>query len=485
MIAQLISGLALLVFVHELGHFLAARFFKIRVPKFYLFFNPAISLVRCKRINGKWQFRFFAKNTPSDFETQLDENGQPVLDDNGKPKQQRIDLNSLPDNDWRKYPDNTEYGVGWLPLGGYCQIAGMIDETQSIANMPSEPQAWEYRSRPAWQKLIVILGGIFVNLVIGVLLYAMVIGVYEKEYIPNAAVTDGIYAYQAARNLHFECGDKIVEINGKVPERLADALSPKMYFGSVVRVERNGKQMDIVLDEDTYSVWREARGRFISAENYPAIIDSVMENGAAFEADIRKGDRLLAINDTLPILSRGALFENIRRFPSESIVITLLRNQDTLHTEVRPDTSGLIGVVPTDIPYETQSYSLSQIFVYGWKNAMTMLTLNIKGIGRIISGKENARDLSGPIGIAQVYGGIWNWWKFWEITALLSVVLAFMNVLPIPGLDGGHAIFAFVELITRRKVSDKVLQSAQTVGMLLLLLLMVFVIGNDIFKLFM
>jgi regulator of sigma E protease len=484
MIAQLILGLAFLVFVHELGHFLIARMFKIRVPKFYLFFNPAISILRCKMVNGKFRCKFFTRNLPA-TQPKRNEEGNVMLDEKGKPIHVPVDVDALADNDWRKYPDNTEYGIGWLPLGGYCQIAGMIDETQSVDNSPKEPQPWEYRSKPAWQRLLVVLGGVMVNLIVGVLLFALVIGKYEKEYLPNAAVTDGIYAYKAAEEVNFRSGDKIISVNGTVTERFSDAISPKMYFGAIVQVERDGKLIDIVVNDDAYNKWKGSKGRFIDASNYPAVIDSVFENTAASQAGMQKGDRILSINDSMPIPSWGKLYETIRLFPSQPIEVAILRAGDTLHRALTPDSSGLIGVASLNIPYPLQSYSLGQTFVYGWKDAMTMLTLNIKGLGKVISGKENAREsLAGPIGIAQIYGGVWRWEKFWHITGLLSLVLAFMNVLPIPGLDGGHAIFACVELVTRRKVSDKVLQYAQTVGMLLLLLLMLFIIGNDIFKLF-
>jgi regulator of sigma E protease len=485
MIAQLILGLALLVFVHELGHFFAARAFKIRVPKFYLFFNPTFSIMRCKKVNGKLRFKFFAKNLP-DMEAQVDENNQPVLDEKGKPKYQLINLDALPEDDWRKYPENTEYGIGWLPLGGYCQIAGMIDETQSVENMASEPQPWEYRSKPAWQRLIVILAGVMVNLVIGVLLFAMVIGRYEKIYLPNDAVTDGIYAFQAARDLGFESGDKIISIDGKKPERFKDAISPKLFFGAMVEVERNGQKRDIVIGKDAYEILKGSRGRFIEAANYPTTIDSIIKDMPAYYAGIQKGDKIISINDTVPTPSWGAVVENIQKFSGQHIEMAVLRNHDTIQMELTPDSTGTIGIYSSGIPYHLQPYSLGQTFSYGWKDAMGSIWLNIKGLGKIFSGEEKATEsLSGPIGIAQIYGGVWDWKRFWSITGLLSLILAFMNVLPIPGLDGGHAIFTLVELITGRKVSDKVLQSAQTIGMLLLFLLMFFVIFNDIFKLFM
>ena len=486
MIAQLITGLALLVFVHEVGHFLAARMFKIRVPKFYLFFNPTISLVKCKKINGKWQFKFFGRNLP-DMEPQIGADGNPVLDEKGKVKQKMIDLSSLPDSDWRKYPDSTEYGIGWLPLGGYCQIAGMIDETQSIENMASEPQPWEYRFKPAWQRLIVILGGVIVNLVVGVLLFAMVIGKYEKQYLPNEAVTDGIYAYQAARDMGFQTGDKLISIDGKQEVRFKDIASPKMLFGSIVTVERSGKKVDIVIEDGAYSLIKGGKDTsFIAPFNCSTIVDSVAKNSPAYKAGVQKGDKLVSINDTLHIATLGAYLEYMPpSFPEQEITANFVRGMDTFCYHFALDTSGKMGVlINITSPYQRKDYTLGECFTYGWKDAISFIQLNIKGLGKIFSGEEKATSLSGPIGIAQIYGKEWDWRRFWYLTGLLSVILAFMNILPIPGLDGGHAIFAAVELITRRKVSDKVLQYAQTVGMFILMLLMAFIIGVDIFKLF-
>jgi regulator of sigma E protease len=482
MIAQLILGLAFLVFVHELGHFIAARIFKMRVSQFYLFFKPICPIVCCKRIDGKWKFKFFSRNLP-DMEKVLDADGKPVLDENGKYKYRIIDIHSLPDGDWRKYPDNTEYGIGWLPLGGYCSISGMIDETQSVENLPSEPQPWEFRSKPAWQRLIVVLGGIIVNLIVGVLLFSLVLGRYEKEYLPNAAITDGIYAYEAAREIGFKSGDKIISVNNKTPERFKDAVSPEIYFGSIIRVEREGKPVDIVMGEDAYGLLKE-RVPFIEPSNYPPLIDSVLEDGRADFAGIQKGDKILAINDTIQVTSFGMFSESIRHFPDQQVVLTLVRTTDTMQIKLAPNAAGQIGVF-LKMPYELKPYSLGQTFTYGWRDAMSSLTLNIKGLGKIIKGTENAREsLSGPIGIAQMYGSVWNWHRFWFLTGLLSIILAFMNVLPVPGLDGGHALFAIIELVTGKKVPDKALQYAQTVGMFLLILLMIFIIGNDIFKLF-
>lgn len=503
MITQLILGLAILVFVHELGHFFAARLFHIRVPKFYLFFNPTFSLVRMKRINGKWVVKFFAKNLP-DTEIEVDESGTPIKDENGKIKHKLIDTASLPDDDWRKYPENTEYGIGWLPLGGYCQIAGMIDETQSMSNLASEPQPWEYRSKPAWQRLIVILAGVFVNMIVSVFLFALVLYHYDKKYLPLDAVTNGIYAFEAARDMGFQTGDKIISIDGKKYERFQDAVSPKLFFGSIVTVERNGQLVDIVITDEAYNIMKTNANKFILPINFPAKIDSITENGKADIAGLKSGDIIIALDTNIventviatdsnliqerkmptPDFTFGTLIEYRSNYANKLTTITFIRQNDTLTTNILLDSTALVDILIFNKYYETKSYTIGQSFKYGWSDAFGNIWLNMKGLGKIFSGEESAKSLSGPIGIAQIYGTSWIWERFWYITALLSAILAFMNILPIPGLDGGHALFTIVEMLTGKKVSDNVLQYAQTIGMIILLLLMIFVIGNDIFKLF-
>ncbi len=483
MAAQLIVGLSFLVLIHEFGHFITARMFGIRVNKFYIFFNPKYSLVKIKKINGKLQWKFFSKNLP-DTELLTDDNGNPILDEKGKKKYKNIDINKLDDTDWRKHPDNTEYGIGWLPLGGYCQIAGMIDETQSIENLQSEPQSWEFRSKPAWQRLIVVLGGVIINLVVGVLLFAMFLGIYEKEYLPNSAVKDGIYAYENARKIGFMTGDKIIRVQGKAVERFQDAISPEMFFGSIVTVERNRETLDVVLGEASYHLLKTGEN-FIKASNFTFHIDTVFDGSTADKIGIKKGDAILFINDSINVQTWGSFEENIIQFANQAIDLTIVSNEDTLVKSLLLDSTGKIGVGINAMPYELKQYSVLQTLVYGWKDAMTMLKLNIKGLKKIVSGEEKASEsVSGPIGIAKIYGGKWVWAKFWYITALLSLILAFMNILPIPGLDGGFVLFTLIEMIIGRKLPDKFMEYALTIGWVILLTLMIFVFGNDIFKLF-
>jgi regulator of sigma E protease len=431
MAAQLILGLSILVVLHELGHFLAARAFGIKVEKFYLFFDAF----------GFKLFRFKA--------------------------------------------GDTEYGIGWLPLGGYVKIAGMIDESMDKEAMKQPPKPWEFRSKPAWQRLIVMLGGVTVNAILGVFLFAFVLLQYNKDYLPNENVSDGIYAYELGREIGFQAGDQIIEVNGRKVERFKDILSTRVFFGSEIKVNRNGQEALVIVPDDFYRLLKDASGsRIIAADNYPFRIDSVLSDMPAGRAGLQTGDRVLAL-DGLPVDSWGAFVENVGLKEGLTVQMLVQRSGDTLLLPVEVDTNGHIGVLAAGPDYALASYSLSKAIKYGWKDAMDLMSANIKGFGKILSGKEKATEsLQGPIGIAQIYGGEWLWSKFWFITGLLSLILAFMNILPIPALDGGHVIFLTLEVITGRKFPDSFMEKAQLVGMIILLALMAFVIGNDIFRLF-
>lgn len=431
MTAQLILGLSILVILHELGHYLAARAFGIRVEKFFLFFDA-------------WGFKLFS---------------------------------------FKK--GDTEYGVGWLPLGGYVKIAGMIDESLDKEQLNQPPQPWEFRSKPAWQRLIVMIGGVTVNLVLGILLFAFILLRYEKEFVAVSEVNlHGIYASEAGREVGFQTGDKILAINGQVAERFKDVQSMRNLFGSTITVERNGKPIDIVIPEDFYKKdSRGARNRFVEALNFDAVVDSVLPGLPAALAGFQKGDRIVSL-DSVALANYGQFRDLAAAMAGKTYAVALIRGGDTLTTNVSADSTGLVGITVA-IPYKPTPYSFFSAMSYGYSDAMDMLVINVKGLGKVFSGKEKATDsIQGPIGIAQIYGSQWVWSKFWFITALLSLILAFMNILPIPALDGGHVMFLMYEMVTRRKPSDKFMENAQIVGMVILLGIMVFAVGNDIFKIF-
>ena len=429
MIAQLILGLSILVFIHELGHYLAARAFKIRVEKFYLFFDA-------------WNFKLF------------------------------------------KYKKgDTEYGIGWLPFGGYVKIAGMIDESMDKEAMKLPPQPWEFRSKPAWQRLIVMVAGVIMNLILGMVIFTAVILHYEKEYLPTSQISNGIYAFPAGRDIGFVTGDKILKLNGQNVERFKDVVSANVIMGATITVDRNGKTIDVIVPDTLFRIYnKNIRDFFIDAQNFDFSIDSIIPGKGAEKAGLKKNDKVISL-DSLKINSFGSFRENMWNFKSKKVNMGILRGKDTLQLAVQIDSNGAIGIAIPLAPYKLEKYTLTSGIRYGIKDAMGNLWANIRGLGKIFKGKASASEsIQGPIGIMKIYGDIWDWHRFWVITGLISVVLAFMNILPIPALDGGHVIFTTWELITRRKVNQKVLERAQVIGMILLIALMVFAVFNDVWK---
>jgi regulator of sigma E protease len=431
MAAQLILGLAILVTLHELGHFLAARAFGIRVEKFYLFFDA-------------WGFKFFS---------------------------------------FKK--GDTEYGIGWLPLGGYVKIAGMIDESMDTDAMKQEPQPWEFRSKPAWQRLIVMVGGVTMNVILGIAIYSFSLLHYEQTYLSNDAVADGIYSFELGKKIGLETGDKIIAINGKPVKRFEDVLSGRVIFGSTLTVDRQGKTVYVVVPDDFYrQVSQAGRGNFISTYRWNLVVDSVFSGKPAEMAGLKKGDKITAINN-MQVVSPLDFKNQIKENKNKPITLMVIREKESKMIQPVVSDSGTIGISHTiefgDYPMTT--YQVGSAISYGASDALDAIVTNLKGLKRIFTGHEKASEsLQGPIGIATIYGGIWDWRRFWLITGLLSMVLAFMNILPIPALDGGHVIFLSIEAITQRKFSDKFMERAQIVGMVILLALMAYTIGNDIWK---
>jgi regulator of sigma E protease len=434
MAAQLILGLSILVTLHELGHYLAARAFGIRVEKFYLFFDA-------------WSIRLF-----------------------------------------RFKKGNTEYGVGWLPLGGYVKISGMIDESLDKDQLASPPQPHEFRSKPAWQRLIVMIAGVTMNVLLGIALFSFNLLYYKKEYLPNSEVKHGIYAYALGRELGLQNGDKIIAINGKTFQRFEDVLSSRIMFGATLTVERHGQWIDIHIPDNFYKRFTgQSLNNFIGIGELSYYVRAVMPGEPAQKSGVKSGDTLLQINHVAV-----TELENIRKAISENagknIILTVKRQEEILDLTVPVSDKGTIGIAYTaamKMPdnYAMKKYNVWSAFRFGTSDAFESLISNAKGLQKIFTGEEKASEsLQGPIGIATIYGGTWDWAKFWAITGLLSMVLAFMNMLPIPALDGGHVIFLLIETITRKKFSDKFMERSQIIGMIILLTLMIFAVGNDIWK---
>ena len=431
MAAQLILGLSILVTLHELGHYLAARAFGIRVEKFYLFFDA-------------WGFKFFSIKR-----------------------------------------GDTEYGIGWLPLGGYVKIAGMIDESMDKEALKLPPQPWEFRSKPAWQRLIVMIAGVTMNVILGIVIYTMSLLKYDKDYLANENITDGIYAFDLGKEVGLQNNDRIIAIDGKPVVRFEDVLSSRVLFGSDLTVERNGKEIQVIVPTDFYrSTIKVGRGNFVGPYRANLKIDSIITGLPAEAAGLKKNDHIIRLNGER-IFSSEKFKKTIGENKGKPIALQILRGSDSLMIQPVVNDSGLIGLVNySDFGnYTLTKYTVGNALGFGSSDAFEAITMNLKGLKQIFVGKEKASDsLQGPIGIATIYGGVWDWHRFWNITGLLSMILAFMNILPIPALDGGHVLFLIIESVTRKKFSDKFMERAQVAGMVILLSLMVFTIGNDIWK---
>jgi regulator of sigma E protease len=437
-ISQFILALAILVTLHELGHYLAARAFGIRVEKFYLFFDA-------------WGIKLFK---------------------------------------FKK--GDTEYGIGWLPLGGYVKIAGMIDESLDTSQMKSEPQAWEFRSKPAWQRLIVMIGGVTVNLILGLGIMVGLKFFNGDTYIPNKAINEagGIYASPVARELGFKTGDFILQLNGKDVENLgAEFSNPDFIMGDKkeVLILRNGKdsliKLPVRLEE---YIGKKSELGFISPR-FKFKVKRVPAGSSADKAGLKPEDQITAVNG-VPVGSFFEFKEILLNNKDTNIVLAVLRNNKAVSLTTEVSSEGTIGFNPEMIGFEGKeveiSYGLGESFVKGTSEGFSMLAANVKALGKVVTGKVDAKkSLAGPIGIAQMFGDQWNWANFWGLTATLSLVLAFMNILPIPALDGGHVLFLLWEIITRRPVNEKVLYIGQVIGMVTLLALIVFVFWVDISRL--
>ena len=439
MAAQLILGLSILVGLHELGHLVAAKVFGMRVEQYYIGFPPKI-------------FGF-------------------------------------------KYGE-TEYNLGAIPLGGFVKITGMVDESLDTASLSEEPKEYEFRSKPAWQRLIVMMGGIIVNVVTGIVIFVLLTYSYGESYLPREEIVKyGIVAHEQGQEIGLKTGDKIMKVNGEDYRGFSDIVGPDVLLGdsSYYTVERDGQTINIPLPSDMLDKLsdREAASRFIEPR-VPFEVQEVIEDSNADKAGLQAGDKIVNV-DGNNITYFDELQEILKNKAGAEVSLTIARPQNgnvesdmsetmTLQAQVTED--GTLGFYNKQlIELDFKEYSLAEAVPKGTNQAFNVVWVNIKAFGKIFSGDVSAsKSLSGPIGIAQIFGGTWDWYRFWRITGLLSMVLAFMNFLPIPALDGGHVAFLSYEIISGNKPSDKFLEGAQKVGMVILLSLMTFAIFNDIFK---
>jgi len=471
---QLILALSFLVFIHELGHFTFARIFHVRVEKFYLFFNPKFSLIRLKKFNGRWHVKFLAKNE---------------------------------DEEWNNYPESTEWGIGWLPFGGYCAIAGMVDETKSAEDLESVPQDWEFRSKPAWQRLLIILGGILVNFIGAIVIFIFLLWGYGTDDLPLRNVNTGLYYSEILTGEGFEQQDKILTINGEEPHTLSDIVQDIIVEGKRdVVVLRGEDTVLLTMSADLGTRYLAAQNEFDKRErekkrndanyqkrNYvllsewvPFVIDTVLPETAAYYGGLEKGDSIISVGGVATPCA-VQVTQEIQRHACDSVAIDFYRGGELQTAYLFVGDQGKMGVAARwkydYFEVEHTSYSFWEAIPAGIRYGWDILVMYVKQF-RLVFTKEGAQSLGGFGAIGSMFPAAWSWYAFWHMTAFLSVILAFMNFLPIPALDGGYILFILVEMITRRKPSDKFLEIANEVGFWILLALLIFANGNDILKLF-
>lgn len=484
---QLILSLSILVVLHEFGHFFFARLFKVRVEKFYMFFNPGRSLIRAKRINGRWQVKLFAPNVPANERQQLNSYGVGMVDDKGKPVMEPIPLNELPEGDWRKYPDNTEWGIGWLPLGGYCKIAGMVDESMDKTQLMRAPEKWEYRSRSVWERLPIIIGGVLVNFILALTIYSAVLFTWGQEFLPFKNAHYGFQFSPTMVESGFRQGDKVLAVDDEPVIDRSEFIEKVLIDGlRNVTVQRDTQQVALRLPSDFAQRILAAEELDLISIRYPFVIEEVQPGSPAEKAGMIAGDSIVAVNDT-----RMSVFQDITaemdNFAGKPVKFGLIRAGAEQQAVATLDENAKLGVSlrPLFNYFETEKkeYGFFEAIPAGIQLGWETLVSYVKQF-KLVFTKEGSKQIGGFGSIGKMFPQTWDWQVFWTMTALLSIVLAFMNFLPIPGLDGGHVMFIVYEMITGKKPGDKFMEYAQTAGMLLLFGLLIFANGNDIFKAF-
>lgn len=436
-LAQLLLSISILVAVHELGHLVAAKYFGMRVEQFSIGFPPKI-----------WSFK----------------------------------------------KGDTEYAISAIPLGGYVKISGMIDESLDTEAMKEPPKPWEFRSKPAWQRLIVMLGGIIVNVLVGILIFIGITYFYGDSYLLKDKINEhgGFVVGAAGESIGLQTGDKIVKINGRDYRYFQELVDPNNLLAdnASYTVERNGQEVIISIPPDFIQRFNRKEGlaNFLWYR-FPSVVEEVVPGTVAARVGLQKGDVLKAVNGQ-PVYFHDEVTKMVRS-RTDSVAFTIERNGESLSFKEKFTGQQAIGFyarLPLEFLSEAEEriqYGFFQSIPLGTARAFTTLVVQVKAFGKIISGVLSPKEsLSGPIGIMQAFGRTWQWERFWSLTGVLSLVLAFMNLLPIPALDGGHVMFLGYEIISNRKPSDKFLERAQKAGMVFLLTLMVLIFANDIIKLF-
>ena len=446
---SLILSLSLLVIVHEFGHYSFSRLFGVWVEKFYMFFNPWFTVLKFKP--------------------------RPKVDKDGNEDK----------SSWRA----TEYGIGWLPLGGYCKIAGMIDESMDTEQMKKPAQPYEFRSKPAWQRLLIMIGGVLFNFIFAVLIYAGIVYTIGEKYITFTDAVEGMDYCDSALKIGFQNGDIPLAADGKPLVTLDGETTMDIVQAKTVTVLRNHRDTVTINIPEKYifTANKDAEaGQMFMAYRFPVVIDQTQPRMGAARAGLTSGDRIIAVgNDTTP--SYTELLPALDKHKGKSVEVTYLRDGKPQTAQVEVDDNGKLGIQLTSplkiFNVHSTNYGLLASIPRGCKMGWDKMVGYVKQL-KLIFTPEGAQSLGGFGTIGNIFPETWNWLDFWEITAFLSIILAVMNILPIPALDGGYVLFLIVEIITGRKPSEKFLERAVTGGMIFLLLLLLFANGNDVFRFF-
>lgn len=433
-IAQLILSLSILVILHEFGHFMFAKLFGTRVEKFYLFFNPWFSLFKFKK-------------------------------------------------------GETEYGIGWLPLGGYVKISGMIDESMDKEQMKKPPQPWEFRSKPSWQRLIIMLGGVMVNFLLAIIIYILILFAWGEEYLPTENVKYGILVDSIGVKMGLMNGDRIISIDNQEIENFYQII-PDIILNErkTIQIKRDGRLLEVKIPKEVIPALIKGDGRIdVRLPFSPLVVEGFIKESPSKKAGLQTGDEILGLSN-MTFEYYDEFKKRLGENKETEIILQVKRNGENLDIPVMVNYQGMIGIrrnIEEFLEFKKVEYGFFESIPAGIAKGIKTMQNYLKQFKLIFSKDTQAyKSLGGFITIGSIFPGVWNWQAFWNLTAFLSIILAIMNILPIPALDGGHVMFLLYEVITGRKPSDKFLEYAQMTGMIILLSLLLFANGNDIIRYF-
>ncbi len=454
-------SLSLLVVTHELGHLCFAKLFHTRVRRFYVFFNPIFSILKAKKFDGKWHFLFFNKETPESWDEK-----------NLRPEDQ----------------DNTLWGLGWVPLGGFCDVAGMVDETKDSGDLESEPQPWEYRTKPRWQRLCIISGGVLVNFISALIIYAGVFAHWGTDELPLRNAKLGYEYHQILLDEGFQNGDIIYAFDGVEQYDYAEATQALvLHTPKEVTVMRGDSLVTFALSKDLLSKIASENPKQILKVRYPFVVKDFAPGSVGKHYGMQQGDSIVSIGG-IPTPVATDVTVALGKFAGDSVAVGVYRDGQYTEVQALLGKDGKLGIFAENdmsrlFEVNHQDYTLWQAIPAGIKYGWETLTTYVSSL-KVLFSKGGMNSLGGFITMGSLFPDTWDWHSFWNITALLAVVLAFMNIIPIPGLDGGHIVITLWEMITRKPVNEKVLDVIQKIGLGLLLALLVVANGNDLIRVF-